>query len=394
MSREPSPKFVALVGLALFVGVALRPILAAEKATRELSPAESNELLLRAYPLNPTDQKQGDLLPALREKLLKAYPVESLKTRLEYEAAGRKRVEKQFPRSTDKAVKDEIDMHVRLIDNSNHRHFDRPNVLRKEWRRGEALAALHEQSYKNFVESPGFGMERTVYMRDPRSLDIVKDWKGPNYRVAFDKVDGWSEAEAGEKVNLSAKPGGFFNGSMPSLPDAFALAGLNRESSLSFAGPDSWGVVVGDKKAIGFAGHNFHSSPSEAYRVRRENPDPKTPNQPGKELERWAIRKLHLVGLLKEEKPTVYLTDNLPSMQDIPNAPTREVDDFEKSALKQLGAGKEIVTEATTNRIRMVGAVRMGGHCAKCHEGSRGDLLGAFTYELVRVPAFVPEEKK
>jgi hypothetical protein len=39
-----------------------------------------------------------------------------------------------------------------------------------------------------------------------------------------------------------------------------------------------------------------------------------------------------------------------------------------------------------------LGAIRMATGCMKCHDGNRGDLLGAFTYELVRDPAFVKEE--
>jgi len=41
------------------------------------------------------------------------------------------------------------------------------------------------------------------------------------------------------------------------------------------------------------------------------------------------------------------------------------------------------------NQVRMVGAIRMAETCMKCHEGKRGDLLGAFSYDLVRDPAFI-----
>jgi hypothetical protein len=92
--------------------------------------------------------------------------------------------------------------------------------------------------------------------------------------------------------------------------------------------------------------------------------------------------------------PTVYLTDALPAMDDVKTAKTRPVDEFEAKALKGLAGGNEVVAEATTNRIRMVGAIRMASACMKCHEGNRGDLLGAFTYELVRDPAYVKIEKK
>jgi hypothetical protein len=45
------------------------------------------------------------------------------------------------------------------------------------------------------------------------------------------------------------------------------------------------------------------------------------------------------------------------------------------------------VLEATTNRILMVGAIRAAKQCTSCHAVERGDLLGAFSYELLRDPA-------
>ena len=35
------------------------------------------------------------------------------------------------------------------------------------------------------------------------------------------------------------------------------------------------------------------------------------------------------------------------------------------------------------NRIRMVGSLRAGKDCMECHSIRRGELLGAFSYELV-----------
>jgi len=37
------------------------------------------------------------------------------------------------------------------------------------------------------------------------------------------------------------------------------------------------------------------------------------------------------------------------------------------------------------NRIRMVGSLRAGKDCMECHSVRRGELLGAFSYELVPV---------
>lgn len=68
------------------------------------------------------------------------------------------------------------------------------------------------------------------------------------------------------------------------------------------------------------------------------------------------------------------------------NAPTRELDGFEAAAIRRLLAGEDVATEETLNRIRMVGAVRANVACLECHNVQRGQLLGAFTYELLRDP--------
>jgi len=105
---------------------------------------------------------------------------------------------------------------------------------------------------------------------------------------------------------------------------------------------------------------------------------------------------VELIGLLVHESPVVYLNPDgkLPSMAAVKEAKTRDLTAFESGGLKDLAAGKDVVSvDAATNQVRMVGAIRMAGACTKCHEGERGDLLGAFTYDLVRVPAFVPPQK-
>lgn len=54
MSREPSPRYLVLIGLALVAGVALRPVLAVEKAVR--SGATGHERPARIAPPEPKPQ--------------------------------------------------------------------------------------------------------------------------------------------------------------------------------------------------------------------------------------------------------------------------------------------------------------------------------------------------
>ena len=48
--------------------------------------------------------------------------------------------------------------------------------------------------------------------------------------------------------------------------------------------------------------------------------------------------------------------------------------------------GEDLITNATAHRIEMLGSVRAAASCTECHGVKRGELLGAFSYELIRVP--------
>jgi hypothetical protein len=43
----------------------------------------------------------------------------------------------------------------------------------------------------------------------------------------------------------------------------------------------------------------------------------------------------------------------------------------------------DFVIDDNDDRIRMVGSLRAGKNCLECHSVRRGELLGAFSYELV-----------
>jgi hypothetical protein len=107
--------------------------------------------------------------------------------------------------------------------------------------------------------------------------------------------------------------------------------------------------------------------------------------------ERWVVVRLELVSLLKHKEPVAYATDALPNLTDSDNAPTRPLNLLEKKAINSLREGDDLATETSGDRIRMVGSLRASKQCLECHEVKRGDLLGAFSWELQRQPA---DEKK
>ena len=93
---------------------------------------------------------------------------------------------------------------------------------------------------------------------------------------------------------------------------------------------------------------------------------------------------LDLVSLLKFAEPRVYLSDHLPRMDELRNAKTRALNEFEQQALPQLRNGEDIVVDQQLNTIHMMGAVRAAKQCLDCHSVRRGELLGAFSYLLDR----------
>ena len=73
-------------------------------------------------------------------------------------------------------------------------------------------------------------------------------------------------------------------------------------------------------------------------------------------------------------------------MEQLDGVPTRMLDDFEFLSLGGLFGGEDLVVKATTNRIRMLGGLRAKEQCLECHSVKKGELLGAFSYELLRKP--------
>ncbi len=81
-------------------------------------------------------------------------------------------------------------------------------------------------------------------------------------------------------------------------------------------------------------------------------------------------------------------------MDQIATVPHRPLNDFEFAALPKLAAQEDVVVDQKTNQIQMLGALRASKTCLECHQGQRGKLLGAFSYELTPIadPSENPNE--
>jgi hypothetical protein len=136
-----------------------------------------------------------------------------------------------------------------------------------------------------------------------------------------------------------------------------------------FLYPRGFGYVKDRAHVAGFKSHGFRSDPYPAWRS---------------ENWRWRIEHVQLVGILSHEQPVVYLTDKLPSMEQIRQGKTRKLDYFEEAALPTLREGEDLFIVSKGETVRMLGALRATKTCLQCHDAAVGDLLGAFSYVLQR----------
>jgi hypothetical protein len=71
-------------------------------------------------------------------------------------------------------------------------------------------------------------------------------------------------------------------------------------------------------------------------------------------------------------------------MDELREAPTRPLDDFEAAGLVELRRGEDLLLSDVADGRRVLGSIRSTNQCLGCHGGERGQLLGAFSYTLVR----------
>jgi hypothetical protein len=138
------------------------------------------------------------------------------------------------------------------------------------------------------------------------------------------------------------------------------------EGLLGFLYPRGFGYVKDRAHVAGFKSHGFRSNPFPAWR----------------HVESWSVQHIQLVGILSHEKPVVYLTDKLPSMEQVRQGKTRTLDFFEEAGLSALREGEDLFIASKGETARMLGALRATKTCQLCHDAQVGDLLGAFSYTL------------
>ena len=58
------------------------------------------------------------------------------------------------------------------------------------------------------------------------------------------------------------------------------------------------------------------------------------------------------------------------------------MNEFEASALEKLRSDEDLVVQSEGAEYQMLGSLRAAKQCLDCHNVQRGELLGAFSYQL------------
>jgi hypothetical protein len=274
------------------------------------------------------------------EEMKSQYPLESLDDRLAYETR---------PHSINPAHRSSLDpTWLDTLEKASDKHRNEFSTKRYLG----SLERLHAGATKQFVESQGFGAGRlpfrpsTWFLREPRKPPLLEDVSTEYFHQS--SPIPWS-------VDQFPDP--------PRDGDAQERE-AHRGNILGFLEPWDLGYARDRQHVAGFRPHAFHIEPT-------------SPSD-------WRLNRLDLVGILKFDEPVVYLTPSFPRMEEVQTSPTRPLDPFETEALAALLRGEDLVARESARHLRLFGSLRATKQCLACHHGERGDLLGAFSYQLSR----------
>ena len=212
--------------------------------------------------------------------------------------------------------------------------------------RTRSLELLHAGMVRQFIDSPGFGVGRMMGRTNPFRLRRERQ-TGP-LPPTPQPTPPYTPADLAP-APVQVAPG-------------FDFLMAHDDNTLDFLNPVDFGYIRDRDHVAGFRPHQFHDNP--------------------KAPPRWRVTRLELVGLLKYDEPEVYLSADLPRMDELSQAPARPPDAFEREALVKLRDGEDLVVQEALRQMRMLGSIRAAYQCLRCHDVRRGELLGAFSYRL------------
>jgi len=283
------------------------------------------------------------------------YPVESLEARLSYEP---KRPATRPSEHVSVGRPNEAPELGMQWANSNRYEAEKRNAV---------LQALHEDRVRLFVNSPGFGIARMI---GPLPQQVHRS---DEIRDAL-PLESAEPPQPGKSSPLSAEDLSFDKVRIPAAggPSSTVtkdeLQLVQRATAGDFLNPLGFGYVRDRGHVAGFVSHRMTAYP----------PKPDSPADGG----HWRVEFIDLISLLKHPQPVAYVSKHLPRMDELRNAPTRPLDEFESEHIAKLRAGEEVSFAQGPRRVRMLGAIRAREECLKCHSVDEKTLLGAFSYDL------------
>jgi hypothetical protein len=291
------------------------------------------------------------------------HPLVSLRERLAYEHEEDSVSLTQSAESPATVVISEDDVPRELEDPYEREMFHSRTRSDGYWRaetRTRSLKLLHASQVDLFIASAGFGVGRGVR---PSVMSIELPDDPPVEHEP--SCDPDTRTPSSEPRRPPTGPLAY-----PDADRLNRLGGLHQSALADFAFPAGWGYVRDVDHVAGFVPHAFSQLPQFEHAPLSTS--------------RWDTVRVELVSLLKHDSPAVYLSRDLPRMDELAAAPVRPLDAFEERGLAVLHEGAETHVECDEEWIRMLGAVRAARQCLDCHQVERGTMLGAFSYVLHR----------
>jgi hypothetical protein len=319
----------------------------------------------------------GMLGPIEWSALQRKYPIESMAERLSYETrahepAAAKRADAQ---TSNEIAKSAIGGGFRTMEPEElDRMYGESLDSRFLKRRAKTLSLIHASYVTQFVNSPGFGVERGIGIDSAermlsRTSAPLRSLAGKVQPPVPMNVDEASSASSDDLLRVDEQPSRQIEAFL--IPQ---IESVHHNAQLDFANILGYGYIRDRAHVVGFQSHGMTHMPSQHNRGR----DLLAEKQQGT----WGARTVELVSLLKFDEPRVYLSNNLPQMDDLRAAETRPLDAFEAESLAALRDGATIQAGDFGNHVRMLGAVRAASQCMACHAVEHGALLGAFSYDF------------
>ncbi|MGE3314362.1 MAG: hypothetical protein AB7O26_04540 [Planctomycetaceae bacterium] len=333
--------------------------------------------LLAAVAANAFSARVGMIRIQTLRELREEYPVISLTDRLAYETNRTKHPQTSIvdmPAASGPAEKIGSSPSISFTVEKRLERFDQTGRRYRDYK----LHQLHDRTHEQFVFAQGFGITRMsgVYRESIEQKDVppIPLPQEPEYEPSFDPKD-----DDGVHVDLAeTKP----------APPQSLLVEVHDAGLSDFLNPDRFGNVESRDRVAGFRAHQFSRMPLNGAATDSWGQEAIT-------WEHWRIQKLELVSLLKHDTPRVYISDHLPRMEQLEGARTRPLNAFETGALPKLATEQDLVIDdSEAGRILLLGALRAGNECRKCHSVDRGQLLGAFSYLLVRTSPKIRQRPK